>query len=127
MPTVEKTSGGRVYIRPLDQRFGIGDRVDVDEEMAAYLCDERGDFSRIVEKDDAEDESEDTEDESESEDVDEELPFDPADLTVDELEERIADIDDAETLDAIGQAEDEGKSRETAFEAINDRLDDLEG
>lgn len=120
MPTVEKTSGGRVYIRPLDQRFEIDDRVDVDEEMAAYLCDERGDFSRIVEKDD-------TEDESEPEADSDELPFDPADLTVDELEERIADIDDVETLDAIGQAEDEGKSRETAFEAINDRLDDLEG
>lgn len=113
MPTVEKTSGGRAYIRPLEQRFEIGDRVDVDEEMAAYLCDERGDFGRVLEKDD-------------SEAVDDELPFDPADLTVDELEERIADIDDVATLDALGQAEDEGKSRETALEAIDDRLDELE-
>ncbi|QLG47899.1 hypothetical protein [Natrinema halophilum] len=47
MPTVEKTHGSRVYIRPLEQRFEIGDQADVDEEMAAYLCEERGDFERV--------------------------------------------------------------------------------
>lgn len=47
MPTVEKTIGGRVFIRPLEQEFRIGDRVDVDAEMAAYLCEERGDFERV--------------------------------------------------------------------------------
>jgi hypothetical protein len=46
MPRVEKTSGGRVYIRPLNRRFGIGDQADVDEEMAAYLTEERDDFER---------------------------------------------------------------------------------
>ena len=47
MPVVEKTGGGRVYIRPLDQRFEVGDQVDVDEEVAAYLTEERGDFEVI--------------------------------------------------------------------------------
>ncbi|MFC4549385.1 MULTISPECIES: hypothetical protein [Halorussus] len=47
MPRVEKTDGGLVYLRPLDRRFEIGDQVDVDEEMAAYLCEERGDFEYV--------------------------------------------------------------------------------
>lgn len=47
MPTVEKTHGGRVYIRTLGREFETGDRVGVDEEMATYLCEERGDFERL--------------------------------------------------------------------------------
>lgn len=48
MPTVEKTSGGRVYLQALDQRFEIGDRADVSEGFAAYLCEERGDFECVA-------------------------------------------------------------------------------
>lgn len=48
MVTVEKVSGGPVYIRPLDRDFEIGDRADVDEEWASYLIEERGDFERLV-------------------------------------------------------------------------------
>lgn len=44
MPTVEKVRGGSVYIRPLDRDFEIGDRAGVGEDMAAYLCEVRGDF-----------------------------------------------------------------------------------
>ena len=47
MPVVEKTGGGRVYIRPLDQRFEVGDQADVDAEMVAYLTEERGDFEVV--------------------------------------------------------------------------------
>ena len=47
MPTVEKTSPGRVYVRSVDQEFALGDRADVSEDGAAYLCDERGDFERV--------------------------------------------------------------------------------
>lgn len=70
MPTVEKTSGGRVYLRALDQRFEVGDRVDVNAGLAEYLCDERGDFSRIVEKDGTTDQGDDPPDEAaESDDL----------------------------------------------------------
>lgn len=50
MPTVEKVSGGRVLVRGIG-RFEIGDREDVTEDDAAYLCEERGDFRRVEESD----------------------------------------------------------------------------
>lgn len=49
MPTVEKVSGGRVYIRPLGRQFKIGDREEVTKEQARYVCEERGDFVRVDE------------------------------------------------------------------------------
>lgn len=47
MPTVEKTTGGRVYIRPLERRFEIGDQAEVSSEDAEYLVEERGDFEVV--------------------------------------------------------------------------------
>jgi len=47
MPTVEKVSGGRVYVREAGRKFDRGDRADVSEATAAYLCEERGDFERV--------------------------------------------------------------------------------
>jgi len=47
MPTVEKVSGGRVHIREAGREFDRGDRADVSEATAAYLCEERGDFERV--------------------------------------------------------------------------------
>jgi hypothetical protein len=52
---------------------------------------------------------------------------DPGDLTVANLREAVADIDDAETLRAIRDAEADGKDRTTAREAIDARLAELEG
>jgi len=46
MPTVEKTSGGRVYVRGIG-RFTVGDTADVSESEAAYLVEERADFERV--------------------------------------------------------------------------------
>ena len=45
MVTVEKVAGGRYYH---DQTgvVTVGDVVEVNESLAAYLCDERGDFER---------------------------------------------------------------------------------
>lgn len=51
---------------------------------------------------------------------------DPSELTVDELRDRIADVDDAELLDAIKDAEKAGKNRETAIDALEDRISALE-
>jgi hypothetical protein len=47
MPVVEKTAGGRVYVRAADQEFAPGDRADVDTSTAEYLLGERDDFERV--------------------------------------------------------------------------------
>jgi len=51
----------------------------------------------------------------------------PDDLTVDELEERIADVDDAALLETILEAEEASDTRTTAVDAIEERIADLEG
>lgn len=43
MPTVEKVRGGHVSVRGIG-RFDLGDRAEVSEADAEYLCEERGDF-----------------------------------------------------------------------------------
>ena len=145
MPTVEKHSGGRVYIRPLDRRFEIGDRVDVDRELAAYLCDERGDFTRIVEKageaEAAAEESSAEKDDDPAEEADSDgddtsdevptgesgtLPFNPESLTVNEVEEEVDDVDDVEAVRALRNLEQQQKDRTTAVEVLEARLDELE-
>ena len=79
MPLVEKIAGGTVHVRGAG-RFSYGDRADVDDEMAAYLCEERGDFKRVdatdvefeeVGEDDVDDAEEDAADDLESKTVDE--------------------------------------------------------
>lgn len=50
----------------------------------------------------------------------------PSDLTVDELEERLSDVDDLALLYGIRAAEAGGKTRETALEAIDARISDVE-
>jgi hypothetical protein len=107
MPTVEKTVGGRVHIRDVGETFTIGDRAEVSEAQAAYLCEERGDFKRV---DDAADD----------ENTVAEPPLNPDEFSVDALEEALADADysDAE-LDAIADAEAAGEDRTTAHDAID--------
>ena len=46
MVTVEKVRGGRYHHTELGL-VEIGDRADVSESLAAYLCDGRGDFERV--------------------------------------------------------------------------------
>jgi len=46
MPTVEKIRGGRVLVRGLGE-FDLGDRADVSDADAQYLCEERGDFKLV--------------------------------------------------------------------------------
>ncbi|ELZ48986.1 hypothetical protein C464_06230 [Halorubrum coriense DSM 10284] len=52
---------------------------------------------------------------------------DPSDLTVDELRDRIDDVDDVDLLEAIKDAEEEGKNRETATDALKQRIRSLRG
>lgn len=48
MPTVEKVSGPRTNIRDIGH-FSRGDRADISEADARYLCEERGDFAVVDE------------------------------------------------------------------------------
>jgi hypothetical protein len=43
MPRFEKISGGRVYLRGIDEHVAVGDTVEASGDFAAYLS-ERGDF-----------------------------------------------------------------------------------
>lgn len=51
----------------------------------------------------------------------------PDDRTISELEERVADVDDVELLETILEAEQEDDPRTGAVDAVQDRLDELEG
>ncbi|WEL29857.1 hypothetical protein [Haloferax volcanii] len=51
----------------------------------------------------------------------------PEDLTVVELEERIDDVDDVDLLETIKEAEEETENRTGAIDAVENRLDELEG
>ena len=46
MVTVENVRAGAYYNRATGHT-NVGDRVDVSESVAAYLCDTRGDFARV--------------------------------------------------------------------------------
>jgi len=69
-----------------------------------------------------------TDDQGTTADAGDEIVVDPgpSDLTVDELRDRIADVDDVDLLGAIKDAEEEGKNRETAIDALDERLATLE-
>lgn len=51
----------------------------------------------------------------------------PADLKVGELEERIADVEDVDLLETIRDAEEATEDRTTAKDAIDARLNEIEG
>ncbi|QLH82466.1 hypothetical protein [Halosimplex pelagicum] len=50
----------------------------------------------------------------------------PEELTVDEIEERVAEVDSVAKLQRIRELEVESDDRTTALEVIDDRLDELE-
>ena len=135
MPTVEKTEGGRVTIRGIGE-FRLGDQAEVSKDDAAYLCDERGDFERVddvtaeaetdgddVHQEDGPPDPAALEDDAESGT----LPFNPEDHTNSDIADRVADIDDPATLRALLNLEEEQRDRTGATDAIEERLDGLEG
>ena len=54
------------------------------------------------------------------------MALDPADYTVDELQAELEDVGDPDELEAVLDAERDGKNRKTAVDAIEARLDALE-
>lgn len=65
-------------------------------------------------------------DEDEDEITADDLDPHPSELTVDELDDRVSDLDDAALLETIWDAEAESKNRDTALDAIDSRLNELE-
>jgi len=107
MPTVEKVSGGRVYVRGIG-RFSLGDRADVSESDAAYLCDERGDFRRV-------------DGETGGDFVAHEF------VSRTPVADVASDIRAGEAdghLDQVEQAERNGRDRKTVYEAVDERRED---
>ncbi|OYR53590.1 hypothetical protein DJ73_07210 [Halorubrum sp. Ea1] len=116
MPVAEKVTGGKVLLRGIDERVSIGDRVDVDEEFATYLSEERGDF-RII------DDSAETSDEGDEAD-DEEFDLDKfLGQNVPPIEEAIAAGEVDDHLEAIGEA----SERTGVQDAVGERRAELEG
>jgi hypothetical protein len=110
-PAAVTAPDGRTYAVADDGAVECPD--DVAAELAAALA-ERYDTAR-------------EEDGPPDADTDEPAPLDPGDHTVADLREAIADIDDADALRAVGDAEEAGENRTTALEAIDARLSELRG
>ncbi|MFC5135492.1 MULTISPECIES: hypothetical protein [Haloferacaceae] len=141
MPVHEKTTGGEVLLRGIDERVSAGDRVDVDDDFAAYL-ESRGDFRPVDvqdadfrEVDDDTDESDSTgenDDETDETDSTDESNADGSDLiAVDEWldnpyqerADRVLEGDVDAHLDTIAEEE----TSTTVQDAIGERRAELEG
>lgn len=131
MPTVEKTTGGRLRSRVADEEFVGGETYEVDAKTAEYLVDERGGFE-VVESDRTDTDTS-ADDAGESPDNDEE-PDDNSDAEAD-IEEYLDDNNVDEISDDIhdGQfddqltALDEAAERVGVQDAIGERRAELEG
>jgi len=66
------------------------------------------------------------EDDGESEDEDESGDVDVTDLTVSEVEDEVAEVEDVEVLNGMLKFEEEGDDRKGAKEAIKARIEELE-
>jgi len=116
MPTVRYTADGGHY-RVGGHGFEPGDERDVDDELAGYLAD-HGDFEVV---DDAG--GDDVHEEDGPPDEGANPPFDPSKSTVDELEAALKETNHHQVaLEALLEAEKDGKDRETAKEAIEAAL-----
>jgi len=134
MVRVKKTDAPNVTVRGIGE-FSVGDIADVDGDDAAYLVEERGDFEYVDEAGDEDppDETPDQEDGLPDEEVRYSIETEDGDIpraddaTVDEIEAAIADIDDPDALAYLLEAERDGPDRTTAIDAIEARLNELEG
>jgi hypothetical protein len=103
------------------KHYTRGEEIDVDPKV---LEKHPNSLTRVEEPDEsADDGGADTTDDGGDEIV---VDPGPSELTVDELRDRIADVDDVDLLGAIKDAEEEGKNRETAIDALDERLATLE-
>jgi hypothetical protein len=111
--------------RHAGEQYGYGDELEVPEKV---LEQHPNSLSRVETDESAKpDEPADEPDETDADTTDDEIVVDPhpSDLTVEELRERIGDVDDVDLLEAIKDAEKEGKNRETAKDALKTRIREL--
>ena len=126
MPTVEKVTSGRVYVRQVDREFSVGESVDVSDADAAYLVDERGDFEVVDDGDDSESDGTAEGDPIEGKPVAEIDVAEHLNRWLDQHythraeQVRGGDVDDS--LDAVAEAE----TSETVIEAVEERRVELE-
>ena len=123
MPTVRYRGGGGYRIRDGPAFQDDGDEADVGEGTATRLTD-RPDFELVTESADADAADEDSGNAGAG------LEWDPNAHTVDEVRDYVGSVDGdsvREWLEAALAAEQSGKDRTTAKEAIRTRLADLEG
>jgi len=121
MVRVHYSGSGRY--RTSGHQFEEGDIVDIDEDLADYLC-EKDAFGRVDEtpaevEDDAEDEAASDESESEGFDVDEWID----EHHYQERAEQVRDGEHDEHLDVIAEAE----SATTVQDAVGERRAEIEG
>ncbi|AXR78991.1 hypothetical protein [Natrarchaeobaculum sulfurireducens] len=100
------------------EQFTRDDTLEVLERVAA----KHPNTLEPVDSDDGDEEDDDIEPIPEDE-----LDPHPSELTVDELETRLGNVDDLELLHGILEAEQSNKKRDTAVDSITGRLAELEG
>jgi hypothetical protein len=125
--TVRVGRGGFRYDR---EQFAEGQELDVTEETIQR---HPRTLTRVEDAGDAADGDGETEDDPEATTDDtvdavaeDDLDPHPSDLTVDDLKERLGDVDDVALLRGIRNAEEDNKGRSGALTAIDGRLADLE-
>ena len=118
-----------VTVRVVGEAFGVGgDRYSTDEtlEVRADVAERHPNTLEVIDEDaePPEPSGEDDGDEAGEVTVDDLDPH-PEDLTVDEIEERVAELEDVDLLETIKDAEEATGDRSTAVDAIEARLRDV--
>ena len=118
-----------VTVRVVGEAFGVGgDRYSTDEtlEVRADVAERHPNTLEVIDEDAEPPASSDDEDDGDAGEVTvDDLDPHPEDLTVDEIEERVAELDDVDLLEAIKDAEKATQERSTALDAIKARLRDV--
>ena len=118
MSTHRWTHGKPLVRHDADERIKQGETFDPSEsELRAF-----GDRIKEAESDGEDDSGAGA---SATDASDEEVPFHPADKTVDELQEELGDVTATETAEAVLDLERDHDDRDTAVDAIEARIEDL--
>lgn len=116
-----------VTVRVVGEAFGVGgDRYSTDEtlEVRADVAERHPNTLEVIDED-AEPPEPSGEDDAEAEVTVDDLDPHPEELTVSEIEERVAELEDVDLLETIKDAEEATGDRSTAVDAIEARLRDV--
>jgi hypothetical protein len=124
MPEIEHTSGPGRFNHGSVGVSEHGDTFVVSDDTAEYLCDELGHFTRTDEVPLDDDEYS---VEEQTNDQEAEVPFNPENYTIDEIESKLDDVDDPLAVQGLKDLEEEQQGRDGAEDAFDARLNELEG